>query len=304
MNKRQILKRAFGSSWTSGSELLFRCPRCEHDKLKLSVNIEKNAFKCWICDYSGTKISQLISKHAPQYYGEWSNIAEEVDLSQYEFLFQERSILSKSVVQLPGEFKTLTGPTTGVKQKALRYLRSRDITDLDILRWKIGYCDYGEYEGRIIVPSFDDSGELDYFVARSYCEDWLKYKNPPVSKNIIFNDLNINWEDDIIIVEGVFDAIRHKNCIPILGSSLREGHALFQKICRRKEQVYLCLDKDAKKKEFQIAKKFKEYGVTSMSIELGAHEDLAEMSRQEFLTQKQSATIISDLDYLKYKLDF
>jgi DNA primase len=302
--KREILRNALGRHWVSGGEMLFKCPKCNHDKLKLSVNIDKNAFKCWICGYSGSKISYLISKFAPDYYSQWSGVAEELDLTQYEFIFQEPEEEPDQIVNFPPEFKTLTGPRTGEKQKALEYLYSRDITDLDILRWKIGFCDYGEYEGRVIIPSFNTKGQLNYFVARSYTDDWMKYKNPRASKDLVFNDININWEDDIVIVEGAFDAIRHKNCIPILGSSLRENHKLFQKICRNKNQVYLALDEDAKIKELGIAKKFREYGIASKSISVSPYADLAEMPRDEFIRRKQNADFITDLDYLHYKLDF
>ena len=50
----------------------------------------------------------------------------------------------------------------------------------------MGYCRAGEYRNRIIIPSFNDSGEVNYFVSRSWVKDHpLKYKNPKVSKNII-----------------------------------------------------------------------------------------------------------------------
>jgi len=272
--------------------------------MKMSINIDKNAYKCWICGFSGNKISHLIRKFAPDYYGQWSNIAEEIDLSRYEFIFEEDLKAPEQIIDLPEEFKTLTGVITGEKKKALEYLYSRDITDLDILRWKIGFCDYGEYEGRVIVPSFDEKGNLSYFVARTFGDNWMKYKNPRASKDIIFNDLNIDWEDDIVIVEGAFDAIRHKNCIPILGSSLRESHKLFQKVCRNKHEVYLALDQDAKVKELGIAKKFREYGIACKSIPVNPYSDLAEMPRAEFIERKQNADFITDLDYLHYKLNF
>ena len=302
--KKQILKKAFGRSWSSGDEILFSCPKCEHEKLKMSVNVQKNAFKCWVCGYSGNKISKLFSKYAPEYYAEWSDISEELDLSKYEFIFQDSNLEPPQVVELPKEFKTLTGPKTGEKKKALEYLYSRGVSDLDILRWRLGYCDYGEYEGRVIVPSFNTHGKVNYFVARSYTEDWLKYKNPPVSKNVIFNDLNLDWSFDLTVVEGVFDAIRHENCVPILGSSLGEAHKLFQKICKNKSEVYLCLDEDAKDKEFYIAKKFMEYGVNCKTVSLAPYSDLAEMPKQEFLKRKKNADFITDLHYLHYKLNF
>ena len=229
--KLKILKKALGNPWSNGHEHLFHCPKCNHHKRKMSINIDKDVFKCWICDYSGTKISELLRKFASNLYSEWKQISGEVDLAKYDIIFSESPEAETQTVDLPDSFKTLTGAKTSLKQKPLNYLYSRGLTDFDILFWKIGFCDFGEYRGRIIVPSFDLEGNVNYFIARTYMDDWAKYKNPPASKNVIFNDLNINWNDDILLVEGVFDAIRCKNAIPLLGSTLKESSKLFEKIC-------------------------------------------------------------------------
>jgi DNA primase len=302
--KLKILKNAFGKCWSNGTEHLFHCPSCRHHKRKLSVNIEKDVFKCWICDYSGTKISSLFKKHSINFYTEWKQISGEIDLSKYDTIFEDTIENPPQIINLPTNFQTLTGRKTNVKKKALKYLYSRGFTDQDILKWKIGFCDYGEYQNRIIIPSFNDSGYVNFFVGRTYGDDWMKYKNPKVSKDIIFNDLNINWNDDIILVEGVFDAMKCDNAIPLLGSTLRERSKLFEKICKHKPNIYLGLDQDAKIKEFDIAKKLKEYGIKVMSINISGYNDIGEMPPGIVESRKQSADIVSDLDYLHYKLDF
>ena len=208
------------------------------------------------------------------------------------------------LLNLPENFQTLTGKKTRLKKRALEYLYSRGFTDRDILTWKIGFCDYGEYQDRVIIPSFDDDGNVNFFVARSYTDDWMKYKNPRVSKDIIFNDLNIDWDDDVILAEGVFDAMKCRNAVPLLGSTLRENSRLFQKICERKPDVYLALDQDVKGKEFGIAKKLREYGIKVMSIDVSGYSDIGEMPQEVVEQRKLNADIVSDLDYLHYKLDF
>ena len=302
--KLKLLKKAFGRCWSNGSEHLFNCPKCNHHKKKLSVNIDKDVFKCWICDYSGTKISPLVRSFAPAYYADWRNMSGEVDLSKYETIFENTSTDKRQTIELPENFQTLTGKKTKLKKRALEYLYRRGFTDRDILAWKIGFCDYGEYQDRVIIPSFDDDGNVNFFVARSYTGDWMKYKNPRASKDIIFNDLNIDWDDDVILTEGVFDAMKCKNAIPILGSTLRENSKLFQKICERKPNVYLALDEDIKEKEFGIAKKLREYGIKVMSIDVSGFSDIGEMPQEVVEQRKQNADIVSDLDYLHYKLDF
>ena len=302
--KLKLLKRALGRCWTNEEEHQFHCPKCNHHKLKLSVNIDKGVFKCWICDYSGTKISPLIRRFAPSHYADWRLLEGEVDLDKYDTIFAEQEERPPQVIDLPENFQTLTGKKTRVKRKALNYLYSRGFTDTDILAWKIGFCDFGEYQDRVIVPSFDIQGNLNFFVARSYTDDWMKYKNPKVSKDIIFNGLNVDWNSDIILVEGVFDAMKCRNAIPLLGSTLRENSILFQKICERKPNVYLALDDDVKDKEFGIAKRLREYGINAMSIKITPYADIGEMPVEIVEERKQNADIVSDLDYLHYKLDF
>jgi DNA primase len=302
--KLKLLKNAFGRCWSNGQEHLFQCPKCNHHKRKLSINIDKDVFKCWICDYSGTKISPLVRQYATAYYAEWRQLKGEIDLSKYENIFKEDYQVPKQIIKLPENFQTLTGEKTSLKRRALNYLYSRGLTDKDILVWKIGFCNYGEYQNRIIVPSFDEEGEVNYFIARTYTDDWVKYKNPQASKDVVFNDLNIDWRSDIILVEGVFDAIRCDNAIPILGSSLSENSLLFQKICKKKPNIYLALDPDVKNKQLLIAKKLKEYGITVRCIEVSPYSDIAEMPKTTIKQRKQNADIVSDLDYLHYKLDF
>ncbi len=272
--------------------------------MKLSINVEKGVFKCWICDYSGTKISPLIRRFAPSYYADWRLLDGEVDLAKYDTIFEEEPELPPQIIDMPDNFQTLTGEKSKIKQKALDYLYSRGLTDLDILRWKIGFCNYGTYRDRIIIPSFDHLGNLNFFIARSYSDDWAKYKNPNVSKDVIFNDLNIDWDDDILLVEGVFDAMKCKNAIPLLGSTLREKSKLFQKICERKPNIYICLDEDAKDKELKIAKKLREYNISVKTFSISPHADIGDMTKEEVENKKQNADFVSDLDYLKYKLNF
>jgi len=87
-----------------------------------------------------------------------------------------------------------------------------------IVRYNIGYCGSGDYGGRIIIPSYEANGELNYFIARSFYEDTkMKYKNPPVSRNVIMFENHINWSEPITLVEGGFDAFSvRRNVIPLL----------------------------------------------------------------------------------------
>ena len=108
-----------------------------------------------------------------------------------------------------------------IKEHAIRFLRKRGFNSEDIDRYNLGYCSEGIYNNRIIIPSYDSDGKLNYFVGRDFYNSSFKYKNPPVPKDVIGFDLYVNWSLPIILVEGVFDAMSIKNnSIPLFGKTI------------------------------------------------------------------------------------
>ena len=83
----------------------------------------------------------------------------------------------------------------------------RGLRPEDIVKYNIGYCETGEYEDKIIIPSYDDDGKLNFFVGRSFYQSKYKHKNPKVSKDIVGFDLLVNWDIPLVLCEGAFDAI-------------------------------------------------------------------------------------------------
>tara|TARA_Y100001963_G_C6756898_1_gene437383 strand:- start:1285 stop:1857 length:573 start_codon:yes stop_codon:yes gene_type:complete len=182
---------------------------------------------------------------------------------------------------------------------AKSYLRERNITKKDIIRWKIGYCSSGQYSDRVVIPSFGSSGHCNYFVARSYNGNWKKYMNPKVGKDVIFNELYLDWDSDLVVVEGVFDAlVAGPNSVPILGSTLREESRLFRRIVENDTSVYLALDPDADKKTNAIAKKLLQYGIEVHKISIAPYSDVGEMSKDEFKKRFDNAELITEDNYL------
>ena len=99
--KRKILSNFLGRSYKSNEEYLYKCPKCNHHKRKLSVNFDKNVFKCWICDYSGKNIFYLVRSHGSHLdKQDWKKVANIIDFSE-----QEKEI-QKIEVELPKEFIT------------------------------------------------------------------------------------------------------------------------------------------------------------------------------------------------------
>jgi hypothetical protein len=128
--------------------------------------------------------------------------------------------------------------------------------------------------------------------------------NPKAAKSkIIFNELYIDWDEDVVLTEGIFDAIvAGKNSIPILGSSLKETSKLFKSIIINDTPVYVALDKDAEKKASILIDNLVKYGIEVYKVDISPYNDVGEMSREEFLIRKQSAKQLSSEDAFYEKI--
>lgn len=308
MEKHKILKDILGKPFVSNNEYLFHCPYCRHHKRKMSVNVEKDVFKCWVCDTHGRTIRRVVKRFGSYaQLKEWDTLSGQTDILEFDKLFEEvKEKSSKNYLTLPGEFVTLTGENKSLASiRVLNYLQNRGITQQDIVNWKIGYCLQGPFKDRVIVPSFDDKGYVNYFVARTFSGDWKKYLNPSASKDIIFNHLFINWDKDLVIVEGIFDAIKAgTNSIPLLGSTLRANSVLFQQIIKRDTSVFIALDQDAEKKGAGIIGKLLSYGAEVFKIDTSGFEDVGSMTQNEFQQRKSNAKFMNpDTFLMEHALD-
>ena len=144
---------------------------------------------------------------------------------------------------------------------------------------------------------------LNYFVTRSYDNDWKKYMNPNISRDIIFNYPYLDFDEDLIIVEGVFDAMKAgDNAVPLLGSTLNERSKLFSEIVKNDTPVYLALDPDAYKKTNKLISLFLRYDVQVHLVSVSPFSDVGEMNNKEFLQRKETATLLNSENYLLSKI--
>ena len=182
-------------------------------------------------------------------------------------------------------------------RKVIQYANSRGITKEDIIRYNIGYCDSGLYSGRIIIPSYDSNNRLNYFIARSvFDEEKFKYKNPPVSKNVIMFENQINWDEPITLVEGVFDAMAVKrNAIPLLGKFIPQK--LNDSIYKRGvSKINILLDEDAQEQALRYTMQLQNQGIDTKNI-VPSTKDASDMgfSQVNTILKESKETQFSDI---------
>lgn len=249
----ELLRDVLGKEhqhYTSKGQISFDCPVCAAEKGldkgdgkgNLEINYGKHVYKCWACGEThethgplGKLFDKFGTKKQKKIY----------DLIKPEE-FKEQDV-KRPKLRLPEGFTTFkdSNPIFIPHKEALKYLNSRGITDETIEKYKIGYTVKGDYAFRIIVPSYSKEGVLNYFIARSWTNKRMKYKNPPVPKDeIIFNESLIDWNKDVFLVEGVFDGFFLNNSIPMLGKVMSQ--LLFNKIYNDAQgNVIICTDGDA-----------------------------------------------------------
>jgi DNA primase len=234
-----------GLHYPNRGQISFNCPVCDDDRNKhnLEVNYIDNVYKCWSCgDSEGTHgpLGRIFDKYGNKKHKKLYNV-----LKPETVVKRERP---KKTLKLPDSFTLFkdSSPVYPVRRQAMNYLKSRGITDDMIEKYQIGFCDKGDHSGRIVIPSYNTKGELNYYIARSWNPmSRAKYKNPIAEKDkIIFWENLIDWNKDIYLVEGAFDGLFVNNSIPMLGKHMSE--LLFETIyTKAKGDIIICLDADA-----------------------------------------------------------
>ena len=287
---------------TARGNQAYSCPFCHHHKPKLEVNFTENKqgnnpWQCWVCGKKGKTIKSLFKQ-------------VKVDISH----FQELKKLVKNVsddysptiqvesLELPKEFKSIIENKDLIARHALSYLKKRNITKYDILKYNIGYCENGLYANMIIIPSYDCDGKLNYFTARSFEKDpYIKYRNPDASRDIVPFELFINWELPIILCEGPFDAMAIKrNVIPLLGKNIQPN--LMKKLVESKVQkIYIALDNDAIKQALGFCEKLLDIGKEVYLVEL-LGKDPSELGFENFTKLIQNVSPLTQYKLMEKKL--
>lgn len=237
--------------YESKGQISFDCPVCADEKGlddgdgkgNLEINYIRHVYKCWACgETHGTHgpLGKLLDGYATKQQKKIYNLIKPEELQQQD---------KKRVrLRFPEGFTTFknSNPRFIPHIEAYKYLQSRGITDEMIERYKIGYTVSGEFAYRVIIPSYDKEGILNYFVGRAWVNKKMKYKNPAsVPKDeIIFNEQLLDWDKDIYLVEGAFDSFFLPNPLVMLGKKMSK--LIFETLyTKANANIIVCVDGDA-----------------------------------------------------------
>ena len=251
-----------GGYQTGVDQYQFCCPSCADDnggkpdgKYNLEVNFVIGKYHCWKCDAKGS-LNRLVKRYgnaelASEYIEDVKMILASMmyRLDRYEELAR---MIEEEEIKLPKTF-TPIGDITQLRNGKLKtFIEKRHITQEMVDTYHLGYTKWENEEinfrSRLIIPSYDSRGNLNYWTGRDITgyDKRQKYLNVKADrKRIIFNEGLIEWDGDIVLVEGIIDSIVYPNCIPLMGKQLYKDSRLYETIMKKSNgNIIICLDSD------------------------------------------------------------
>lgn len=295
--KIALIQSIFGhvDAHNDGVNVSVRCPNKEcpsskiaANKRKFCIRLDDNRTHCWVCGIKG-HLAKILRLHV----GNDALIKFGGALTTGRRYAEQND--GPKPVSLPADFRLL-GPLLGTSSphvnSYIKYLYGRGLTDRDIWFFKFGISDEPTWKSRIIMPSFDADGNLNWLVGRTIVDRTRpKYIDPEGDKiPIVFNEINIDWTKNLTIVEGPFDLTKcDDNATCLLGSNFSDQSRLLEMITSHNTPIIMALDSDVKQKADRIAMRVHEFDVDVRVLDLGNYKDVGEMTRDEFLVAKDDA---------------
>jgi len=289
-----------------------RCTICDpkdHSKKKLAIHVDDDRVHCWVCGYKAHTLAPLIRKRGTreqlnQYRDRFMPETASHRTRCIWFNVDEPEVEDAQPQRLPEDFRLLATLTTRDPDvlAVKNYLASRKVTVDDMWFFKLGYSDVPPFNRRVIMPSFDATGVLNYYSARTVDKTRRpKYEVPERKRNeIIFNEINIDWTQRLVLCEGIFDLMKcGSNAVPLLGSDINEESALFNSIAVNGTPIALALDADMRYTKVPfVAKKLANYNIDVVIVQVPT--DPGDLSKEAF---QEALNVAQQFDWDRMFLD-
>lgn len=294
------------------------CTSILKNKKKLEINYDKCIYHCWVCGISGRldKLAQRLfigddikdfQHWFETYVGsfKYNSALTSSGNDTYSYSIQQHNLMLPDYI-IP--IKDIPQDNI-IGKSAINYLTRRGVIDI-ANDYDLFYCYSGQYSGRIIIPSYDLEGNLNYYVTRDLLDgSGRHYDDAKVERSsIVFCENKLDYESNVVLVEGAFDYLQldGHNRTALLGSAISANHKLFYKLLTNQNTVTIYLDQDAHHKALNIAKLFLSYGIQCRIINDTEHKDPGCTPRERISElindMEQFPFITNKSDFLQYKI--
>ena len=251
---------------TDSPQQQYNCPCCAQEnggvpdgKHNLEINLELGKYQCWKCgETHGTRgnLGKLIRQYGGKtLYEDYKREIDAIikarlyDITAYSGISENYA--KQESLKLPKTFRKIN--LNGYcKIQVKDYLESRGIGQDIVDKFHLGYTEWEaedkSWSYRIIIPSYDEFGDLNFYVGRDYTNNpkCTKYKNAKTDKKeIIFQESLIDWDAPLYLCEGAIDCLFINNGLSLLGKRLMPDSLLYKTILKKaNSDIVICLDSD------------------------------------------------------------
>ena len=299
-DKIAFLSKVFNDVQVSrdNSEISVRCPECgKPGKSKLCIRLDNEIYHCWVCDIKGKGIARVVGLVSPSKRAQYAKKFPQQNQQQVEEAPKE--------IELPSDFKLVAQQHRDPYSKeVLKYAVQRGFNTSLLWRFRCGFSRENRWYRRLLMPSFDAEGNLNYLTGRAIDNNnHIRYVNDSLpKKDIIFNELDVDFGKPLVLVEGPLDLIKcNANSTCLLGSTLNENSVLFERIIRNNTPIILLLDPDAKTKAMKIAKLLSSYAI-NVNLNFPSDRDVGDCEPDEVLDLIHTSSRYSKSSLIRAKL--
>lgn len=255
---------------TSSGQITCKCPSCGRDN-KFYINPKNGNYVCFrsSCDFKGLNLVGVVSiveciswyEARKKIFNEEEEIKRENIDELISFMTQQEKTQKLNKVSLPKEFVPVYNKG---KFRYPKYLAERNIKKETAKIFNLGYCNYGFYANRIIIP-IECPGGYSFTTRDITGNTKKKYLNPKESKHnqLLFGWDVINTNGDFTIVEGPFDAIKMwQHGLPSLALFGKVLHKEQMKMLRKlsdNNAITVMLDPEELNAPYKVAKQLLEH---------------------------------------------
>ena len=273
MNWEEYLEDSLGTTKRNakGDEIIAKvCPFCEGGPWKFYVNIDRRRYRCYrgrSCDSRGDfyslvqELEGLPTKTDAIIFVKSKFVKAASELKVVERLLAKLGVDDSETneviaTNMPSDFECCR---TKKGWRIPKYIKQRGITKASIVKYGIGFCSWGRYRDRMIIPVRCDGSTS--FVARDMTgKSGRKYLNPSEvsAGRLLFNYDNLVGKEIgmLCVVEGAMDSINLDQLgyysVGLLGKSIRWPQ-IDLILCLDPDVVVMMLDSDAHRDAIEIA---------------------------------------------------
>jgi DNA primase len=269
------------------------CPFCSDHKNHCGINLKTKHFHCWLCRETGDAIKLIREIERCSY----SQSRERILFFQEQWVQVEDESWKKTKKQrakedsdlLPLGYESMYN--TAIPDIVQRYFSSRDFPLSLIEKYKLGYCKYGKFNTRVIIPVYNNREMVSYQAMDVTRKAEIKYidchpdiAKIPNKKNIYgYDDMMSRVKNQVILVEGVTDKWRvGKYAVALFGKNYTvDQYLLLAKVLKRDTVIKVLFDPDATDQGYQFAKLLSANFDSVYFINLEGKRDPAELTEKE-----------------------